>query len=55
MRNIKGRPALLRRYTVERRAEGAARVLPMTGYMSEAGMVTPWRGPQMTYVPRVRE
>ncbi|HEY0135803.1 MAG TPA: hypothetical protein VGB85_17080, partial [Nannocystis sp.] len=46
------RPALQRRYAVVRSAQGEARVLPLTGYMSEAGMVTPWRGPQRTYVPR---
>jgi hypothetical protein len=46
------RPALQRRYDVARSAQGEARVLPLTGYMSEAGMVTPWRGPQRTYVPR---
>jgi len=46
------RPALQRRYRLARTWEGAARVLPMTGYMSAAGMVTPWRGPQLLYVPR---
>ncbi len=24
----------------------------MTGYMSAAGMVTPWRGPQLVYLRR---
>ena len=43
------RPALLRRYRLARRRTDAARVLPMTGYMSTAGMVTPWRGPQLLY------
>ena len=46
------RPALQRRYEVARSAQGETRVLPLTGYMSRAGMVTPWRGPQRTYVPR---
>lgn len=44
------RPALARRYRLARKREGAARVLPLTGYMSVAGMVTPWRGAQLLYV-----
>ncbi len=47
------KPALQRRYTLARSLRGEARVLPLTGYMSEAGMVRPWRGPQLTYVPRI--
>lgn len=46
------RGALGRRYRVQRRLAGAARVVPMTGYMSEAGMVTPWTGEQIEYVRR---
>lgn len=46
------RPALARRYRLARRARGPARVLPLTGYMSEAGMVTPWRGAQLLYLRR---
>jgi len=46
------RPALQRRYKVARSSQGEGRVLPLTGYMSAAGMVTPWRGPQRTHVPR---
>ena len=44
------RPALARRYRLAKRRESAARVLPLTGYMSVAGMVTPWRGAQLLYV-----
>ncbi len=43
------RSALARHYTLERSWQGSARVLPMTGYMSVAGMVTPWTGPQLKY------
>ena len=46
------RPALQRRYSLARTRRGAERVLPLTGYMSAAGMVTPWRGPQLRYTPR---
>ncbi len=46
------RPALQRRYKVARSSQGEGRVLPLTGYMSAAGMVTPWRGPQRTHVLR---
>lgn len=43
---------LQRRYRLARRLEGEARVVPMTGYMSAAGMVTPWTGAQHEYVRR---
>lgn len=46
------RPALQRRYRPGRRLVGDARVLPMTGYMSGAGMATPWSGVQHEYVLR---
>jgi len=46
------RPGLARRYRLARKWEGSARVLPLTGYMSVAGMVTPWRGAQWLYVRR---
>lgn len=46
------RPALQRRYRVGERRTGAQRVLPLTGYMSAAGMVKPWDGPQLVYVRR---
>ena len=46
------RPALQRRYRVAERRTGAERVLPLTGYMSAAGMVKPWTGPQIVYVLR---
>lgn len=44
--------ALRRRYRLARRLEGDARVVPMTGYMSAAGMVTPWTGAQHEFVRR---
>ncbi len=53
---FEGRPpnwigrTVLRNYTLERRLRGDARVRPLTGYMSEAGMVTPYRGEQRKYV-----
>ncbi|MBL9103887.1 MAG: DUF2029 domain-containing protein [Myxococcales bacterium] len=47
------RPALQRRYRVAERRTGGERVLPLTGYMSPAGMVKPWEGPQIVYVRRV--
>ncbi len=53
---FEGRPpnwigrTVLRNYTLERRLQGDARVRPLTGYMSEAGMVTPYRGEQRKYV-----
>lgn len=48
-------PAWLRReiarnYRVELRLRGPARVRPMSGYMSEAGMVTPYRGDQFLLI-----
>lgn len=46
------RPALGRRYRVARKWEGSTRVLPLTGYMSVAGMTTPWRGAQWLYLRR---
>lgn len=46
------RGALVGRYRLVRRLEGEARVLPLSGYMSEAGMVTPYRGDQRLYVRR---
>jgi hypothetical protein len=46
------RAPLRRRYATGRRLEGEARVLPMSGYMSAAGMVTPWTGVQREYVRR---
>jgi hypothetical protein len=46
------RGPLRRRYAPARRLEGEARVLPMSGYMSAAGMVTPWPGAQQEYVRR---
>ncbi|MCA9719899.1 MAG: hypothetical protein KC468_34850, partial [Myxococcales bacterium] len=39
-----------RHYRLERSLRGDARVRPLTGYMSEAGMVTPYRGEQRKYV-----
>ena len=44
--------ALLGRYRVERRRHGDQRVRPMSGYMSDAGMVTPYRRDQLLLVPR---
>ncbi len=41
------RGALTRRFRLEERRLGAARVRPWSGYMSEAGMVTPYRAPQV--------
>lgn len=46
------RPALQRRYRVAERRTGAERVLPLTGYMSAAGMVKPYEGAQLVYVRR---
>lgn len=43
-------PGLLGYHVVERRS-GRARVRPLTGYMSEAGMVTPYREPQLRLGP----
>ncbi|MCA9705088.1 MAG: DUF2029 domain-containing protein [Myxococcales bacterium] len=44
--------ALRRGYRVEQRRHGRQRVRPMSGYMSEAGMVTPYQGDQLLLVPR---
>ncbi len=38
-------------YRLERRLVGADRVRPMTGYMSDAGMVTPYTRPQLMFRP----
>lgn len=46
------RAGLQRRYRPGRRLTGEARVVPMTGYMSAAGMVTPWTGAQHEFVRR---
>lgn len=43
-------PGLLGYHVIERRL-GAARVRPITGYMSAAGMVTPYRDPQLRLGP----
>jgi len=46
----------LSRWTVHERRWGEQRVRPMSGWMSEAGMVTPWRGEQLLLgPPRDRE
>lgn len=45
------RPALAGAFQVARRLHGDARVRPWTGYLSEAGMVTPYRGDQLYLVP----
>jgi hypothetical protein len=48
-------PKWLRRslggYRVQERRHGLDRVRPMSGYMSEAGMVTPYRNDQVLWVP----
>ena len=41
-----------RNYRVERRLSGDARVRPMSGWMSEAGVVTPYRSDQVMLVPK---
>ncbi|MCA9694906.1 MAG: DUF2029 domain-containing protein [Myxococcales bacterium] len=46
------RGVVRRRYRLERRVRGDDRVRPMTGFMSDAGMVTPYRREQLRYVPR---
>jgi hypothetical protein len=46
------RAGLFRRYRLARTLTGEERVVPMTGYMSAAGMVTPWNGAQHEYVRR---
>ena len=43
---------LRRHYRLAERRQGPARVLPLSGYMSEAGMVTPYDRDQLLYVPR---
>lgn len=46
----------VRGWTVGLRLWGEQRVRPMSGWMSEAGMVTPWRGEQLLLVrPQPRE
>ncbi|MFO7563488.1 MAG: glycosyltransferase family 87 protein [Enhygromyxa sp.] len=46
----------LRSWTVAQRRYGNDRVRPLSGWMSEAGMVTPWRGEQLLLTPaRPRE
>jgi hypothetical protein len=43
-------------WTVQQRRWGKRRVRPLSGWMSEAGMVTPWTGEQLLLVPtHVRE
>lgn len=44
------RAVLARRYTLSTRLRGAERARPMTGYMSEAGMVTPYRADQLVFI-----
>jgi len=41
----------LRGYSLQRRLHGRARVRPMSGYMSEAGMVTRYRADQLLFTP----
>ena len=41
----------LRGYCLHRRLHGGQRVRPMSGYMSEAGMVTPYRADQLEFAP----
>ncbi len=49
------RRELARAYVVHRRLSGSARVLPMVGYMSDAGMDTPYKGAQLWLVrPKAR-
>lgn len=38
-------------WTVQRRRWGKRRVRPLSGWMSEAGMVTPWTGEQLLLTP----
>lgn len=46
----------LKSWTVAQRRFGDRRVRPLSGWMSEAGMVTPWRGEQLLLTPaRPRE
>lgn len=41
----------LRGYSLQRRLHGADRVRPMSGYMSDAGMVTRYRADQLMFAP----
>lgn len=41
----------LSNWTVKQRRYGKRRVRPLSGWMSEAGMVTPWTGEQLLLVP----
>jgi hypothetical protein len=41
----------LSNWTVKQRRWGKRRVRPLSGWMSEAGMVTPWTGEQLLLVP----
>ncbi|MEX1366345.1 MAG: glycosyltransferase 87 family protein [Nannocystaceae bacterium] len=43
--------ALRRHYRVQQRRHGDERVRPLSGYMSDAGMVTPYRRDQLELVP----
>ncbi len=45
------RPLLRGRMRLAERRTGTARVLPLTGYMSRPGMVTPYRGAQLRFEP----
>ena len=46
----------LKSWTVAQRRFGDQRVRPLSGWMSEAGMVTPWHGEQLLLTPaRPRE
>lgn len=47
------RPALRGRYSVSARLQGDDRIRPMSGYLSEAGMVTPHRADEVQFVPIV--
>lgn len=48
------RPTIASHYRLRARVRGDARVLPMVGFMSEAGMVTPYRGEQL-WLERIAE
>ena len=43
------RPTMARHFRLAQRREGSDRVLPMIGFMSEAGMVRPYLGPQLLF------
>jgi len=45
------RDVLARGYRLERRLHAEERVRPLSGYMSEAGMVTPYERDQLLFVP----